>query len=57
MLKRLSDILSGKASLFIILTALVTFFFPQVFAWVKGNTQTTQAYAIYLGILTPEEES
>ena len=46
MLKKLSDILSGKASLFIILTALVTFFFPQVFAWVKGNTQT-----IILGII------
>ncbi|MBR5042484.1 MAG: bile acid:sodium symporter family protein [Bacteroidales bacterium] len=46
MLKKLSDILSGKASLFIILTALVTFFFPQLFAWVKGNTQT-----IILGII------
>lgn len=46
MLKKLSDILSAKASLFIILTALVTFFFPQLFAWVKGNTQT-----IILGII------
>ena len=46
MLKKLSDILSSKASLFIILTALVTFFFPQIFAWVKGNTQT-----IILGII------
>ena len=46
MLKKLSDILSSKASLFIILTAVVTFFFPQLFAWVKGNTQT-----IILGII------
>ena len=46
MLKKLSDILSSKASLFIILTAIVTFFFPQLFAWVKGNTQT-----IILGII------
>ena len=46
MLKKPSDILSAKASLFIILTALVTFFFPQLFAWVKGNTQT-----IILGII------
>ena len=46
MLKKISDILSSKASLFIILTAIVTFFFPQLFAWVKGNTQT-----IILGII------
>ena len=46
MLKKLSDFLSSKASLFIILTAVVTFFFPQLFAWVKGNTQT-----IILGII------
>lgn len=46
MLKKLSDILSSKASLFIILTAVVTFFFPQLFAWVKGDTQT-----IILGII------
>ena len=46
MLKRISDILSSKASLFIILTALVTFFFPQLFAWVEGDTQT-----IILGII------
>ncbi|MBR1666751.1 MAG: bile acid:sodium symporter family protein [Bacteroidaceae bacterium] len=45
-LKTLSDTLSGKASLFIILTALVTFFFPQLFVWVKGDTQT-----IILGII------
>ena len=46
MLKKLSDILSSKASMFIILTAVVTFFFPQIFAWVKGNTQT-----VILGII------
>ena len=45
-LKTLSDTLSGKASIFIILTAIVTFFYPDLFAWVKGNTQT-----IILGII------
>ena len=46
MLKIISDFLSGKASVFIILTAVVTFFFPQLFAWVKGDMQT-----IILGII------
>ena len=46
MLKKISDFLSSKASIFIILTALVTFFFPSLFAWVKGNTQT-----VILGII------
>ena len=46
LLKTLSDTLSGKASIFIILTAIVTFFYPDLFAWVKGNTQT-----IILGII------
>jgi len=45
-LKTISDTLSSKASIFIILTALVTFFFPVLFVWVKGNTQT-----IILGII------
>lgn len=44
--KRISDTLSGKASLFVILTALVTFFFPGLFEWVKGSTQT-----VILGII------
>ena len=58
MLKRISDILSSRASLFIILTALVTFFFPQLFAWVKGNTQTIILGIIMLTMgltLTPED--
>lgn len=45
-MKRISDILSGHASLFVIATALVTFFFPDLFAWVHGQTQT-----IILGII------
>ncbi|MBO4673512.1 MAG: bile acid:sodium symporter family protein [Bacteroidaceae bacterium] len=44
--KTISDTLSGKASIFIILTAVVTFFYPALFEWVKGNTQT-----IILGII------
>ncbi|MBQ9363466.1 MAG: bile acid:sodium symporter family protein [Bacteroidaceae bacterium] len=42
----ISDTLASKASVFIILTAVVTFFFPGLFVWVKGNTQT-----IILGII------
>lgn len=45
-LKRLSEILSQKASLFIILVAIVTFMAPSLFLWVKGVTQT-----IILGII------
>ncbi|MCR5314007.1 MAG: bile acid:sodium symporter family protein [Bacteroidaceae bacterium] len=44
--KSLSDVLSGKASIFIILTSVVTFFVPELFMWVKGNTQT-----VILGII------
>ena len=44
--KKISDFLSGKASIFIILTAAVTFFYPQIFAWVKGDAQT-----VILGII------
>ena len=46
MFKIISDILSSKASIFVILAAVVAFFFPQIFVWVKGDTQT-----IILGII------
>lgn len=46
MLKTISNLLSSKASIFIILTAIVTFIQPELFAWVKGDTQT-----IILGII------
>ncbi len=58
MFKTISDFLSGKASLFIILTAVVTFFFPQLFAWVKGDTQTIILGIIMLSMgltLTPQD--
>lgn len=42
----LSHLLSQKASVFIILVAIVTYLFPVLFVWVKGNTQT-----IILGII------
>ena len=45
-LKEISDTLSGKASVFIILTAMVTFFCPSLFVWVKGDTQT-----VILGVI------
>ncbi len=46
MLSGISRILSQKASIFIILTAIVTFFIPNLFGWVQGVTQT-----IILGII------
>lgn len=45
-LKTISDTLSGKASIFIILTAIITYVHPELFVWVKGNTQT-----VILGII------
>lgn len=39
-LLRLSRMLSTYASYFVILTAVVTFFVPDLFAWVRGNVQT-----------------
>lgn len=45
-LHTISNTLSGKASIFIILTAIVTFLFPGLFEWVKGDTQT-----VILGII------
>ena len=56
--KTISDTLSSKASLFVILTAVVTFFFPVLFEWVKGNTQTVILGIIMLTMgltLTPED--
>ena len=54
--KSISDVLSGKASLFVILTAVVTFFCPELFGWVKGWTQTAILGVIMLTMgltLTP----
>lgn len=46
LLKGLSDLLSSKASLFVIATAVVTFYAPGLFEWVSGVTQT-----VILGII------
>ena len=57
-IKWVSDLLSRKASFFVILTALVTFFMPELFVWVKGDTQTTILGIIMLTMgltLTPED--
>ena len=43
---RLSRWLAGNASLFIIAIAVVTFFVPELFVWVRGTTQT-----VILGII------
>ena len=58
MFKKISDILSSKASIFVILAAVVAFFFPQIFVWVKGDTQTIILGIIMLTMgltLTPED--
>ena len=44
--KWLSGILAKGTALFVILTAVVTFFFPSAFTWVEGRTQT-----IILGVI------
>ena len=44
--QKLSRWLAGNASLFIIVVAMVTFFVPDLFCWVRGNTQT-----VILGII------
>lgn len=43
---KISKLLVAYASYFVILTAVVTFFFPDLFSWVRGNTQT-----VILGII------
>jgi BASS family bile acid:Na+ symporter len=56
--KTISETLSGKASVFIILTAVATFFFPGLFTWVEGNTQTVILGIIMLTMgltLTPDD--
>lgn len=40
LLVKLSKALAANASLFIILVAVFTFFLPESFSWVRGNTQT-----------------
>lgn len=57
-LQNISALLSGKASLFVIMTAVVTFFFPKLFAWVAGDVQTIILGVIMLTMgltLTPED--
>ena len=45
-MKHLSRWLAGNASLFIIAIAVITFFVPEIFMWVRGTTQT-----VILGII------
>ncbi|MDO5293240.1 MAG: bile acid:sodium symporter family protein [bacterium] len=45
-LKKISKFLSSHTSLFIIAVAVVTFFLPNLFSWVKGTSQT-----IIIGII------
>ena len=44
--QKLSRLLAGNASLFIIAVAVLTFFVPDLFSWVRGTTQT-----VILGII------
>lgn len=57
-MKKISDFLSQKASVFIILTAVATYFLPDIFAWVRGDTQTVILGVIMLTMgltLTPDD--
>lgn len=45
-IQNLSGFLSSKTSIFIIIIAIITYFFPNIFMWVKGDTQT-----VILGII------
>ena len=45
-IQKLSCWLSGHASIVVIAAAILSFFLPQLFAWVRGNTQT-----VILGII------
>lgn len=57
-LQSLSRLLGSKASVFVILTAIVTFCFPTLFSWVKGDTQTLIIGIIMLSMgltLRPED--
>ena len=44
--QKISNFLSSKTSIFIIIVAIITYFFPNIFTWVKGDTQT-----VILGII------
>ena len=44
--QKISGFLSSKTSIFIIVVAIITYFFPSIFMWVKGDTQT-----VVLGII------
>lgn len=57
-LQFLSKLLSSRASLFVIAAAVISFFCPALFAWVKGNTQTVILGVIMLTMgltLTPTD--
>ena len=44
--QKISELLSSKTSIFIIIIAIITYFFPNIFLWVKGDIQT-----VILGII------
>ena len=57
-LKKISRFLAAQTSAFIILIAILTFWQPELFLWVKGNTQTAILGIIMLTMgmtLTPED--
>lgn len=57
-LKKVSQFLSKHTSLFVIAVAVITFFAPDLFAWVRGNNQTLIIGIIMFGMgmtLTTED--
>ena len=49
-LKRISRFLANHTSLFVIAVAVVTFFIPELFIWVRGTTQTLIIGIIMFGM-------
>lgn len=57
-LQRISRLLANQTSIFVILVAIATFLRPELFLWVRGNTQTVVLGIIMLTMgmtLTPED--
>ena len=57
-LQRISRLLASQTSIFVILVAIITFLRPELFLWVRGNTQTVVLGIIMLTMgmtLTPDD--
>ncbi len=56
--QKISAFLSSKTSIFIIIISIITYFYANMFMWVKGDTQTALLGVIMLTMgmtLSPED--